>query len=165
MNAVDASSLRKRLIADSHAHRVNDSGHIDLAACATVAYSSEDPGHPIENLLDGQRGTRWMSARQNSTEQIVIEFDTPQSISRIVYEVEEPHVERTQEVRLEVSYDAGHTYRQLRVQEYSFSPRGATFQHEDMRLNVERVTHLRLTVVPNKNGSGAATLTTLRLYA
>jgi hypothetical protein len=63
------------------------------------------------------------------------------------------------------SDDGGRTYRQILVQEYNFSPRGATFQREDQRIDLRQVTHLRLTVVPNKSGSGPATLTALRLFA
>ena len=141
---------------------------IDIAGRATIAYSSEDPAHPVEHLLDGRSGpgaTRWMSARPDTIEHIVLEFDRPQTISRLVYEVEETTRERTQEVRVEVSEDGGRTYRQILVQEYNFSPRGATYQREEQRLDLDRVTHLRLTIVPNKNGSGTATLTALRLFA
>ena len=109
--------------------------------------------------------TRWISARPDTVEHIVVEFDRPQAISRLVYEVEEAERERTQEVRVEVSEDGGRTYRQILVQEYTFSPRGATYQREEQRVNLRQVTHLRLTIVPNKNGSGTATLTTLRLYS
>jgi hypothetical protein len=94
----------------------------------------------------------------------VIEFDRPQAISRLVYEVEETMRERTQEVRVEVSEDGGRSYRQILVQEYNFSPGGATYQREEQRVNLRQVTHLRLTIVPNKSGSGTATLTTLRLF-
>jgi hypothetical protein len=73
--------------------------------------------------------------------------------------------ERTQEVRVEVSEDGGRTYRQILVQEYTFSPGGATYQREEQRLNLHQASHLRLTIVPNKNGSGTATLTSLRLFA
>jgi hypothetical protein len=83
----------------------------------------------------------------------------------LVYEVEETMRERTQEVRVEASDDGGRTYRQILIQEYNFSPRGATFQREDQRVDLRQVTHLRLAVVPNKSGSGPATLTTLRLFA
>jgi len=86
-------------------------------------------------------------------------------ISRLVYEVEETLRERTQEVRVEVSDDGARTYRQILVQEYNFSPRGATYQREEQRLDLPRVTHLRLTIVPNKSGSGTARLTALRLFA
>jgi hypothetical protein len=51
------------------------------------------------------------------------------------------------------------------VQEYTFSPQGATYQREEQRLDLHQVSHLRLTIVPNKNGSGTATLTSFRLFA
>jgi hypothetical protein len=82
-----------------------------------------------------------------------------------VYEVEEAERERTQEVRVEVSEDGGRTYRQILVQEYTFSPGGATCQREGQRFNLRLVSQLRLTIVPNKNGSGTASLTALRPYA
>ena len=63
-----------------------------------------------------------MSARPDTIEHIVLEFDRPQTISRLVYEVEEATRERTQEVRIEVSEDGGRSYRQILVQEYNFSP-------------------------------------------
>jgi hypothetical protein len=105
-----------------------------------------------------------MSARPDTIEHIVLEFDQPQTIARLAYEVEEAMRERTQEIRVEVSEDGGRTYRQILVQEYTFSPRGATYQREDQHFELHRVTHLRLTIVPNKNGSGTATLTALRLF-
>ena len=162
------SRLRKRpLEADAQAN-AGATGEIDIAGGATVAYSSEDPAHPVEHLLDGNSGpgaTRWISARPGTIEHLVVEFDQPQAISRLVYEVEEAERERIQEVRVEVSEDGGRTYRQILVQEYTFSPGGATYQREEQRFNPLPVSHLRLTIVPNKNGSGTATLTTVRLYA
>ena len=162
------SQVRKRPLAADTAAAARAADEIDIAGCATIAYSSEDPAHPVENLLDGKSGpggTRWISARPDTTEHIVVEFDEPQTISRLVYEVEETMRDRTQEVRVEASNDGGRTYRQILVQEYNFSPEGATFQREDQRLDLRQVTHLRLTIVPNKSGSGPATLTTLRLFA
>ena len=167
------AGIRKRLLVvedtdDTDRAGIGEVGEIDLAETAAVAYSSEDPGYPIENLLDrnaGPHATCWRSARADTEEHVVFEFDEPQAISRLIYEVEEAAADRTQEVRVEVSEDDGETYRQLLVQEYNFSPAGATFQHEDQRFAVDGATHLRLTVVPNKNGSGVATLTTVRLFA
>jgi F5/8 type C domain-containing protein len=161
------SSLRKRQLEADGVTRARAADEIDIASGATIAYSSEDPAHPVEHLLDGRSGpgaTRWISARPDVSEQIVVEFDQPQTISRLVYEVEEAVRERTQEVRVEVSEDGGRTYRQVLVQEYTFSPEGATYQREEQRLNLHQVSHLRLTIVPNKNGSGTATLTSLRLF-
>jgi F5/8 type C domain len=163
----DRSHLRKRLIATDAPAGAED-GHLVIGDRARLAYSCEDPAHPVENLFDGRDGpggTYWASARADVTEHLILEFDEPQSIARLTYEVEETRLDRAQEVRVEVSADSGKSYRQLIVQEYAFSPRGATFQHEDLRLNVAGVTHMRLTIVPHKNGSGTATLTSLRLFA
>lgn len=59
----------------------------------------------------------------------------------------------------------GRTYRQMLVQKYTFSPAGATFQREVQRLNLAPISHLRLTIVPDKQGSGPTTLNSLRLFA
>ena len=163
----DLSRLRKRLLEADATTSARATDEIDIAGCATIAYSSENPAHPVEHLLDGRSGpgaTRWISARPDTIEHIVVEFDQPQAISRLVYEVEEAARERTQEVRVEVSEDGGRSYRQILVQEYTFSPGGATFQREEQRFNLRQVSHLRLTIVPNKGGSGTATLTALRLF-
>ena len=164
----EPSRLRKRPLEADATTIARAADEIDIAGCATIAYSSENPAHPVEHLLDRRSGpgaTRWISARPDTVEHIVVEFDQPQAISRLVYEVEEAIRERTQEVRVEVSEDGGRTYRQILVQEYTFSPRGATYQREEQRFSLPRVTHLRLTIVPNKNGSGTASLTALRLFA
>jgi hypothetical protein len=142
-------------------------GELDIASCATIAFTSEDPAHPVEHLLDGSSGpgaTRWISARVDATEQIVLEFDKPQALSRLIYEVEEAERERTQEVRVEISEDGGRLFRQILVQEYNFNPAGATYQREEQRLSLRQASHLRLTIVPNKKGSGRATLTAIRLF-
>ena len=162
------SRLRKRPLEADAAASGRVANEIDIAACATISYSSEDPAHPVEDLLDGHSGpgtTRGMRARPDTIAHVVVEFDQPQTILRLVYEVEETVRERTQEVRVEVSEDGARTYRQILVQEYNFSPREATYQREEQRLDLHRVTHLRLTIVPDKNGSGTATLTALRLFA
>lgn len=159
--------LRKFRIDDAHTPNSPTNGEIDLRAVATFGYSSEDPDHPIEHLLDGSSGvgaTYWASARHDVTERLLLEFDSPQTISRLIYEVLETERSRTQEVRVEASEDGGKTYRQLLVQEYSFSPQGATFQREDLRFNLSQVSGIRLTIVPNKIGSGIATLSNLRLF-
>jgi hypothetical protein len=168
MDRTDNVRIRKRLMSEQGSTPPERPGEIDIASHATLVYSSEDPDHPLEHLIDGDCGrgaTRWASARPNTTERIVLEFDQAQRISRLVYEVEECWQPRTQEVRVEVSSDHGHAYRQVLAQEYTFSPQGATFQHEDLRLDLPAITHLSLTIVPNKGGSGVATLTSLRLFA
>jgi hypothetical protein len=166
MNTSHPPRIRKRLLVSDSLSR-DSAGALDLAASASFEYTSEDPEHCVENILDNHRGpggTYWSGARIGSIERLVITFDAPQTLSRLVYEVEESQSERTQEVRIELSEDSGFTYRTVLNQEYTFSPRGATFQREDIRLHASTVTHLRLTVIPNKGGTGKATLVSLLLY-
>jgi len=160
--------LRKRLLSDDPVPaNHNHAGEIDIPAHAVVAFSSEDPKHPVENLFDkhdGRGGSFWAAARANTTERIVLEFDQPQAVSRMVYEAEESRLEGRQEVRVEFSSDLARTYRQILVQQFIFSPGGATFQHEEQNLNLTGVTHLRLTIVPDSRDAAVAKLTSLRLY-
>ena len=170
MNTDHASGLRKRLMstprpvddAFSHLHEV----HVET--CATIHYTSEDAAHPIEHMFDQSAGTgstQWRSARTNTTEVIVLEFDESQHIAQLVYEVEEASCERTQELRVEFSRDGGRSFRQVLVQEFTFSPNGANYECESLSLDLPDVTHLRLTVVPNKSGSGIASISSLRLFS
>jgi hypothetical protein len=76
--------LRKRLL-EADATMSARAGEIEIVSCATIAYSSENPAHPVEHMLDGHCGpgaTRWISAGSDTVEQIVVEFDQPQPISR-----------------------------------------------------------------------------------
>lgn len=168
MNDIVTSRIRKRLMSDESSLPGARAGEIDIARHAALAYCSEDPNHPLEHLVDrhfGPGATRWASARLDVTEYIVLEFDHVQRVSRLIYEVEELRERRTQEVRVEVWSDRDRTYRQVLVQDYNFSPQGATFEHEDVQLDLPAISHMRLTIVPNKGGSGIATLTSLRLFA
>src|SRR5690242_2768354 len=159
MNTTDSLRVRKRLLSEpgSPTSVPLPSNEIDLAARATILYSSEDPQHPIEHLLDGRSGrgaTRWSSGRQNTTEEIVIRFDRPEQIVRLLFDAEEQVVERNQQLTMEFSSDGGKSYRTAFVQEYTFSPGGSTYQREDLRFDLHGVTDIRLIVVPNKGGSG-----------
>src|ERR1051325_3960945 len=85
MSDANPSRLRKRPLEVGQATSAGAAGEIDIASCATIAYSSENPAHPVEHLVDGRSGpgaTRWLGARPDVTEQIVIEFDQPQTIDR-----------------------------------------------------------------------------------
>lgn len=98
----DPSRLRKRSLEAGAATSARAAGEIDIIGCATIAYSSENPAHPVEHMRDGRGGsgvTRWLSARPDTVEHIIVEFDQPQTIARLEYEVEETTRERTQEIR------------------------------------------------------------------
>lgn len=167
----DAKSLRrvrKLLLSAEDLLTPPQDGSLDLVAEAVIAYTSEDPNHPVDHLFDDSSGpgaSRWVAAAPDTPQTLLVSFDNPRAISRIVLETEERDAERTQQVQIAASSDGGQTFRDVLVQEFNFSPTGATFQREGWRVDLATVTTLRLVVVPNKRGSGKASLTTLRLYA
>jgi len=154
--------LRKHIVKVPPSHLVPQPGEMDIAATATVQVTSEDPTHPIEHVFDNRRGpggSRWVAAEPGE-QTLILAFDTPQIILQTILEVEEPEVSRTQELQLSVSHDGGQTYRELRRQEYHFSPPGTTFEREDWVVTAERVTHLQLWMKPDKGSKPCrATLT------
>ena len=158
--------LRKQIIKPPPATPAPTPGEIDIAAVATVLVTSEAPEHPVDHAFDGQRGpggSRWV-AGEPGEQTVILAFDAPQTIRRVVLEVEEPEVARTQELQLAVSCDGGRTYRELLRQEYNFSPPGTTFEREDWAVTAEGVTHLRLVIKPDKGGKPCrATITSLVL--
>jgi hypothetical protein len=158
--------LRKHIVKAPSSLSVPQPGEMDIAATATVQVTSEDPTHPIEHVFDTRRGpggSRWVAAEPGE-QTLILAFDTPQIIHQTILEVEEPEVSRTQEFQLSVSHDGGQTYRELRRQEYNFSPPGTTFEREDWAVLAEGVTHLQLWMKPDKGGKPCrATLTSLVL--
>jgi len=159
--------LRKQIINRSHSAPSPVPGRIDIAAVATVLVTSEDPEHPIDHAFDDRRGpgaTRYV-AGETGEQVVILAFDAPHSIRRVVLEVEERAVARTQELHLAASCDGGQTYRELLRQEYNFSPPGTTFEREDWAVNAEGVTHLRLVIRPDKGDKHCrATVTSLALW-
>ena len=158
--------LRKHIVKAPPSHPVPEPGEMDIAATATVQVTSEDPAHPIEHVFDTRRGpggSRWVAAEPGE-QTLILAFDTPQTIHQTIVEAEELEVSRTQEFRLSVSHDGGQIYRELRRQEYNFSPPGTTFEREAWTVLAEGVTHLQLWMKPDKGGKPCrATLTSLVL--
>jgi F5/8 type C domain len=158
--------LRKQILITHQTMSGRGAAEKDIAAVATVLVSSEDPRHPIDYAFDGQRGpgaSRWI-AEQSGEQTLILAFDAPQTIRKILVEVEEPETSRTQEMAVSISQDGGQTYRELIRQEYNFSPPGTTLEHEEWSIKADAISHLQLRIKPDKGGKGGrATLTTLAL--
>ena len=144
-----------------------ESGAIDVPSLATVYVTSEDGAHPIDLAFDGRHGqgaTHWL-AEQAGPQQIMIAFDHPQTIQKVVIETEEREATRTQEMTLSISKDGGRTYRDVHRQEFNFSPDGATWEREEWTLAEQAVTHVRLGIKPDKGGRASrAALTTFAVF-
>ena len=125
---------------------------IPILSAATVVASSEADGHAIAHAFDDERGPgarQWVAAIPGD-QTLIIAFHHPQTIRRVTLEVEEREAARTQEVQLCVSSDGGKTYRELRRQEFTFSPDGATWECEDWVVEEFKVTHVKLVIKPDK---------------
>jgi hypothetical protein len=158
--------LRKHILIECPTAQASPLEEKDIAALATVLVTSETVDHPIDHVFDTRRGpggSRWVAAEPGE-QVLILAFDVAQTIRRVSLEVEELEVSRTQELALSVSADGGQTYRELRRQEYTFSPPGTTFEREDWAVTAEGITHLQLRIKPDKGGKPCrATLTSLTI--
>jgi hypothetical protein len=101
--------LRKQILTTHQIMSGHGTAEKDIVAVATVLVSSEDPRHPIDYAFDGQRGpgaSRWIAA-QSGEQTLILAFDAPQTIRKILVEVEEPEISRTQEMAVSISQDRG----------------------------------------------------------
>jgi hypothetical protein len=158
------TKLRKHLLTPPPLAMASQSDMKAIAAIAEVWVTSEAADAPIDHAFDphgGPGGTHWVAAGPGE-QRLILAFDTPQPLRTIRLEVEEPEVSRTQVLHVSVSRDGGRTYRELRRQEYTFSPPGTTFEREEWAVTVEGATHLQLVITPDKGGAPCrATLTSL----
>lgn len=162
--ARETAAIRKRIVDSGQPSTPRQ--ELDVSSCATVLVTSESVDHPIDHAFDTRRGpggSRWV-AREPGEQTLTLAFDAPQDIRRVVLEIEEPEVQRTQELELAVSSDGGRSYREILRQEYNFSPPGTSFEREEWTVAADAVTHLRLGIRPDKGGKPCrATVTSLVL--
>jgi hypothetical protein len=147
--------LRKQILKDFPTAPGMRPGEMNIVALATVLVTSEAPDHPVDYAFDDSRGpggSRWV-ADAPGHQRLILAFDTPQTIRTLTLEVEELDMSRTQELSVTISRDGGQTYQELLRQEYNFSPPWTTFEREVWTLSAEEVTHLQLTIKPDKGGN------------
>lgn len=156
--------MRKRIVHHGVQEVSSSDQHwLDVDRLAQVEITSEDADHRIESALLPDTGPGWQASRPGE-QTIRLSFDTPMRLSRIrlVFD-EEQHV-RTQEFTLRWSPDGGQSYRQFVRQQYNFSPPATTREVEDYEVNLDGVTVLELSIVPDISGGGVrASLTKLQL--
>jgi hypothetical protein len=156
--------MRKRIInRGSKAPVSTDHAWLDLERLAQIEITSEEPGYPIESALTTGGGPGWL-ATETGTQTIRLLFDEPQALGRIHLEFEEETRERTHEFVLRWSKAGGRLYREILRQQYTFGPPGTTREVEDYTVDLDGVTALELTIVPDLGGGDArASLASLRL--
>jgi hypothetical protein len=142
--------MRKSVIPLSKASTVAPSsdGWLDLQQIASAEISSEDPQHPFENALRGERGG-WRAA-DPGPQVIRLNFDEPQSIRRIRLEFREQHRERAQEFAVFAS-SASYPRREIVRQQWTFSPGGSATEVEDYSVDLPAVLSLVLEIDPGRH--------------
>jgi hypothetical protein len=157
--------LMRKLISnqDSKSEPPSNQQWLSVEHLAQVEVSSEDGAHPIESALTPGAGPGWR-AGQPGRQTIRLLFDEPQMVRHIRLLFEEDEQERTQQFVLRWSSDHGQSYREIVRQQYNFSPAGSTSECEDYDVELDRLTALELTIVPDIGGAPVcASLAQLRL--
>ncbi len=153
--------MRKRILPTTKDAETAAGDWLDLEALVEVEITSEDPGHPIEAALVPGDGPGWRAATPGA-QTIRLNFDPPQTVSRIRLEFKEASFERTQEFVLRWSAD-GKDFRDVVRQQWNFSPGGAD-QVEDYTVDLAGVAVLELEITPDiSGGSAPASLERLQL--
>lgn len=136
---------------------------LPLEDLADVEVTSENMAHPVEAALLGGHSAGWR-AETAGRQTIRLLFRDPQPVKRIWISFLEPDAERTQEYVVRWSPDRGRSFHDVVRQQWNFSPRGATSQIEDHRVELHGVTALELSIVPDtRGGTAVASLRQLRL--
>lgn len=156
--------MLKRIIGQD-AHDVSSAGQrwLNLDALAQVEVTSEDAAHPIESGLLPGTESGWRAAHPGP-QTVRLVFDQPQKIHRLHVEFHEGELARTQQFVLRWSSNGGQSYREIVRQQYNFSPPATTDEREDYPVDLDGVTNLELSIVPDISGGQArASLAQLRL--
>jgi len=127
---------------------------LDVEQLAQVEVTSEDLAHPIESALVPGEESGWRAALPGE-QTIRLIFDRPQRLSRIWLLFIEPDTTRTQEFVLRWSPDGGRAFREILRQQWNFGPPETIREAEDYRVELDGVTVLELTIVPDKSGGEA----------
>jgi hypothetical protein len=147
--------MRKRIVGqDVQEGSAPDQYWLDLERVAQVEITSEDAGHPFESALLDDSGPGWRAAGPGE-QTIRLLFDAPMRVNRVRLVFDEQQTARVQEFVLRWLPDGEQTYRELRRQGYNFSPPGTTREVEDFTVNLDWVSALELSIVPNTGGGEA----------
>jgi hypothetical protein len=157
--------MRKRIIQqDSQGTSPDDEQDwLDVEDLVQVELTSEDAEYPIESALIMSAGSGWR-AQHPGRQTIRLLFDRPQRISRIQLLFQEDERERTQEFALHWSPGAGASSREIVRQQYNLSPPDIAHELEDYAVDLDGLTILELSIIPDMSGGEAcASLARLRL--
>jgi len=148
--------MRKHIITQEHNKESSPAKQttLDLQHLAQVELTSEDEAFPIEGAFTAENGAGWLAA-QPGEQTIRLLFDDPQQISRIKLTFREVGQERTQEFVLRWLPIGGQSYQEVVRQQFTFSPPYTSEESEEYAVNLNAVSALELTIIPDISNSAA----------
>ncbi len=147
--------MRKRIIERDSRKALKTKHHwLNLEHLAQAEMTSEDAAHPIESALGSGAGSGWRAA-ESGEQTLRLLFDRPQGIELIRLAFQEDEQERTQEFVLRWSPDGGQSYHDIARQQYNFSSPDSIRELEDYRVDLNDVTALELSIIPDISGGSA----------
>jgi len=138
-----------------------DQNWLALENLAEVEVTSEDALHPIESALKPGEGPGWR-ASESGQQTVRLLFDKPLQVRHIRLVFKEDEQDRTHEFVLRWSSDNGRSYREIVRQQYNFSSPHNTLEIEEYAVDLDGLTALELSIVPDISG-GLARASVARL--
>ena len=142
--------MRKRVVPEIlRQGTIMDEGDwLHVEELAEVEVTSEALAYPAECALLQEPSAGWR-AGWPGPQAIKLHFASPQPLTRIWLHIDESETERTQEYTLRWSPDYGESFREIVRQQWTFSPQGATREIENHNVNLQGVTILELSIIPD----------------
>ncbi len=147
--------MRKRIITQGTMDVIPpEQDWLDLENLAEAEVTSEDASHPIESALKPGEGPGWR-ASESGQQTVRLLFDKPLQVRHIRLVFKEDEQDRTHEFVLRWSSDDGRSYREIVRQQYNFSSPHNTLEIEEYAVDLDGLTALELSIVPDISGGRA----------
>jgi hypothetical protein len=144
--------MRKRIITHGTMDVIPpEQDWLDLENLAEAEVTSEDASHPIESALKPGEGPGWR-ASESGQQTVRLLFDKPLQVRHIRLVFKEDEQDRTHEFVLRWSSDDGRSYREIVRQQYNFSSPYNTLEIEEYAVDLDGLTALELSIVPDISG-------------
>ena len=141
--------MRKRIITQGTKDVIPpDQNWLDLENLAEAELTSEDASHPIESALKPGEGPGWR-ASESGKQTVRLLFEKPLRVRRIRLVFKEDEQDLTHEFVLRWSSDGGQSYREIVRQQYNFSPPHNTLEVEEYAVDLDGLTALELSIIPD----------------
>ena len=140
--------MQKSIIASPTPQQPDTSRWLDLDTLARVEITSEDVAFPVDHAFSAEPENGWRAAT-TGPQVIRLIFRQPVDLHRIQLHFLERAAERSQEFALYAA-SQNNELREIRRQQFAFSPYGSTEEREDFQFQLPATTLLELRIDPDR---------------